>query len=338
MNESSVLFPLKAIKIWSSDPNENRATLPKVMKASMLIFEKVRLQPGLYRVTYGERGSFDTMSGFDPKMVHKGFGEGELGQVSVSAKPETTAGQPFSIMATQGRTFQVSFQHLLDTMRENCSDSELSFIGFTTIDDDNPQFRETIKQDGSNISSKLRDKDEKAKYDKICGEFGISAFNTERLLKEVAHSLRFSEAAETPVMMDMLHSRLAGVSFQPMDVGKQMLEYMLPDFGELSLTDIVALRKDPSILAFRKTVFEKREGETPEKTVMEEIAKDIQSLVPASPHKIAFSGAIDLLLPPPFSEIKTGVEAVKDIQEAQRFSTSFTQFWMKLREIGKQQT
>ena len=174
---------------------------------------------------------------------------------------------------------------------------------------------------------------------------GYGQMPTIVFLNNLNDSLAISHALNAPVTVDSIYTSLLSLKTK-CRIGRQfsVLERLsqigVPDFSELSLEQVIDLRKDKALTSFRNlisTLSSRLQSENDfnlEAFFTQELLKQIKELAPSRKRIAlsAFLGALSKVPCPLVGEVKTIADVGKKLKEYCDFSSNWVSFVLKLNQ------
>jgi hypothetical protein len=363
---SSVIFPLKTSSVFSLAPRETFEAIDRLLKNSLLFFQEIYIESGFRQVTYGDEYSFEVNGPLTLEEYKNGKKRFELvGSLKrdgfLGIRPTGDNEAPLTrIAGGPARTYFVSLQGSLEALIENYSRKELNFIKYFYLPSSSQQGIDNIVSDFS--STFRKEPNSKLNLENICRKWDFGSVNSDRIYRESLNTEIVSRACNSIPIVDELHKDVIGLidnsakqvvnpALLQIDTVSKVLDAAIPDYSKFSIPEIIDLRKEPSIEAFRKALTEISaslngvpNGNVDKKInqgINQRLVRDMSQIAPSSIRSIVISAAVDCILSVPVpaefslpitvaSLIKTGTSAINDIIKAENWQSSFGCFWLKL--------
>lgn len=333
----SIVFPLatniRSLQRWGDND------ISKKIKQSLILYDKIIIETGTY--DFQGADSF-VLHGYEPweKNSKKEILEKmerienkENGYVRVI--DGRTRLEKYKYKVEKKDTFVADYR-TVDIISEIDSGSygkEINFLEYLDILR-NDNYLQTIKK---NTAKDLSDREFAETVAKVHGRMPTVAF-----LNNLNDSLTISHALNSPVTVDPIYASLLRLKTK-CRIGRQfsVLERLsqigVPDFSELTLEQIIDLRKDKALTSFRSlisTLSSRLQSERDfnlESFFTQELFKQIKELAPNRKRIVlsAFLGALSKVPCPFLGEVKTIADIGKQIKQYRTFSSNWVSFLLK---------
>jgi len=311
---SDIFLPLRGNLNYFEQRSNNLQLIEK-LKLSILLFDKIYLQAGGYKLSVNEHGAFET--NIPPQSIDSNeflIPETPKKHFSIGAYDERTGKFAFGIPdSPDSKNYFTSFQPLYNQLKLNNSD----FIELVGIDVINPT-----------EINKLIEKNKDLKQF-ISG----NKFYQNKILANLMHSIYYSSYFNIPVSLDnnfneiLNKFKLNGKIYTDSNIDilnqvNKTFGYKLPDFSSLPIDEIISLRKDKTFNNLRKYIndlneqFKTQEYDKVEDlhtTIITDYMSEMKEFAPTQ-KEIAinsFTGLAGLIFPPA-GLATTGITIAKD--------------------------
>jgi hypothetical protein len=337
-----IIFPLatniKSLQRWGDND------ISKRIKQSLILYDKIIVETGTYNF---EGADAFVLQGYAPW-------SDENSKEAVTGKIEQVENRQEDgyIKVVDGITRLEKYRYKVEKKDEFIADyrivdviSEiesgkygkvdlLEYLGINRYGD----YLKNIQQ---NTAKDLSDKEFAEAVATVHGRMPTVVF-----LNNLNDSLAISHATNMPVAVDSIYASLLKLKTK-CRIGRQfsVLERLsqigVPDFSELTLEQIVDLRKDKALTSFRNLISilsSRLQSETNfnlEAFFTQELLKQIKELAP-NRKRVALSiflGALSKVPCPFISEAKTIADISKKLKEHRDFSSNWVSFVLKLNQL-----
>jgi len=336
---SRFFFPLRTnVEYFRSEGNY--LDLKARAKQSLLLYDEVVFQAGVYWNVMGPKGQFDMIRPFNPKKDKSV----EFSDVSTAphfflrirptgASPDT----PFTTLMSSEKKyeFHAQFHHLVEEMRSNgIEDVITADFGLTN----------SLKGLANNIT----------KVDIKALEYDPgNPFLRKSIIGNLNFDLLLMSLINLPASIDGLHApilaekTLENPSVSPVP-GFFSLDSVVPYVGNITWQEIAELRQEPSIVEFRRRMVKLEEtvrsniGEATEEEFREHIMllhrddllEEMRGLVPTKDDivtNVVLEVAGNII--PPVGITKSVLEAYDDVKEFVEYRRSWYAILMRIQEM-----
>lgn len=359
-----VLYTLKGTKIFNQNQEVGYEYFVRNLKNSLLYFDEVVLETGVHEVSYGEHGSFEALGPYqgysEYKKRRESYGSSLVGKNPITLTVKVHGEEePRPVLDTEAYSYYMSLQGELDILLENYTYNEIDFIKLTSVN--STDLKDDINRNIENIRSRLAISEYPSFINPVLDEWGFSPISAGISLKETISALTLANGFDGEIILDPFHSDILNYSLnyfngkivreRRQEVLSQVIQLMVPDYGSLSLNRIADLRKEPSIIEFRRVIdnisTSLDEEEDPEDVISslftQELIDDMDALAPSGRGKFIVNSIVDLAISLPVSPhatgiqmlvglLKMGYDKVVEYDQMQTYNQSLSHFCTKLRE------
>ena len=330
MSKSTVFFPLRSNVEWF----ESKVySLERKIKESMLLYDHLVFEDGIYTCFTTKGGSFDVhvpTSKVPAEDRKRMFLERRGKTASLTIINQATGKRIPLLSGEVEKFYNADFTSLLEMMEcQNLDFVKIEEIGLT--------------EDGKKILKEITGIDEKDTS--LMSLIGGTPFLKKKIIEGLNHSLLLSGALNVPILVDNLHEKVlrnklqqtiretcAGKEVKVMD---NILQLTVPDFSSQSIDNLLGLRKDRTITKFREKireicdrapeVLDPIEFQTKvQQLFVEELLVEIKEMAPSK--KSITIDVIGGLIP----YVGTAFSILRTLHGAYDYSRSWLSFLMKL--------
>lgn len=364
---SRILFSLKGAKIFSRNRLEAHNELNKNIINSMLYFDEVYFEGGFHSVSYGDTGTFQIKGRYNGLDEYKKLKSSYISDTDEKKSFVLTARahgstQEIPLINTPAFSFFASFEGELNAMCENFSPKELDFIKMTYPDP--VKFAPIIKKNEDYIRSQMSMQEYPSFINPVMEKWKFPRMACGIGFRETLEAVTLSQGFDGKLLLDPFHNDILNFALKyfsnqleqdktPLVLTK-IIPLMVPDYSSLNIERIIELRKEPSILEFRKTITnisDEIKGVSDIDSYIfslwtQELLDDIERLAPKSRSKYVINSIIDLGVSVPVTPVpeiallqliaglaKMVYEKSKEYEEIVDHNKSLSHFCSELRTI-----
>lgn len=260
-----IYFPIWSNVDFFRDTTKQPELINRI-KLSILMYDNIIFDSGIYNMQCSEFGSFSVVYPYDGKYE---IPESPIEDVQVTMQEDGSNQAFYVIPPSKGKSFIVCFEYLINKLGL----SEEKFIKF--------QFKELSKY-GEEILKDATSKTESYK-DLIDG----SRFCKNRILTNFHTSLLLARDLNAPIMVDNLHHKMIEkmnitnlkpeLKLEVLYRINKLLKHNIPDFSAMEIEELLNLREDKLFKNFRSKLIEINNTLT-SKSLRELEELDIESL------------------------------------------------------------
>jgi hypothetical protein len=339
--KSRFFFPLRTNVDYFRSETHYLDLITRV-KQSLLLFDELVFQAGVYWSVVGSKGVVDLIRPFNP-MIDKKIkysDENTAPHFFLRIRPsDASPDTPFTSLLSSDKEveYQSQFHYLVDEIRSY--GIEDAIIGQYDITD-------PVK--------KLAKEFTKIDKDILAYDPG-NDFLRDKIIENLNKDLLLMSALDLPASIDGLHAPLLAektiqnTTISPVP-GFYSLDTIVPYVGNLAWEEIADLRQEPSLVEFRKRMVQVEEdvrsaiGEAPEEELREGILslhqdgllEEISTLVPQK-DKIIKNVVLEIAgnVIPPLGITKSVLEAYDDTKNYFEYKRSWLAMLMRIQEMNK---